>query len=38
MGDIVTMFDKRLYNMWNSLPQCLLENKPAGGSGEEMFD
>lgn len=38
MGDIVAMFDKRLYNMWNKLPQCLLDNKPAGDSGEEMFD
>ncbi|AFU58269.1 putative o-methyltransferase, family 2 [Candidatus Nitrososphaera gargensis Ga9.2] len=37
MGDIISMFDKRLYNMWDKLPQCLLTNKPAGGSGEEMF-
>lgn len=38
MGDIVSMFDMRLYNMWDKLPQCLLTNKPAVGSGEEMFD
>jgi hypothetical protein len=38
MGDIVAMFDKRLYNMWDKLPQCLLENKPASGSGQEIFD
>lgn len=37
MGDIVSMFDKRLYNMWDKLPQSLLSNKPAAGSGEEMF-
>jgi methyltransferase family protein len=37
MGDIVSMFDKRLYNMWDRLPQSLLSNKPAGGSGEEIF-
>jgi 3-hydroxy-5-methyl-1-naphthoate 3-O-methyltransferase len=38
MGDIVAMFDKRLYNMWDRLPQSLLENKPVGGSGQEIFD
>jgi len=37
MGDIVSMFDKRLYNMWDKLPQSLLSNKPAAGSGEELF-
>jgi 3-hydroxy-5-methyl-1-naphthoate 3-O-methyltransferase len=37
MGDIVAMFDKRLYNMWDRLPQSLLANKPASGSGEEIF-
>lgn len=37
MGDIVSMFDKRLYKMWDKLPQSLLSNRPAAGSGEEMF-
>jgi predicted O-methyltransferase YrrM len=42
MGDIVTMFDKRLYKAWDKLVESLHTNKPVnaadGGDAESIFD
>ncbi|OLC87058.1 MAG: hypothetical protein AUJ08_01180 [Thaumarchaeota archaeon 13_1_40CM_3_50_5] len=42
MGDIVTMFDKRLYKGWDKLVLALKTNKPVsaeeGGGAETIFD
>jgi hypothetical protein len=42
MGDIITMFDKRLYKAWDKLIPSLQTNKPVkatdGGGAESMFD
>jgi predicted O-methyltransferase YrrM len=42
MGDIVTMFDKRLYKAWDRLVESLQTNKPVnvadGGGAEAIFD
>lgn len=42
MGDIVTMFDKRLYKAWDKLSVSLKTNKPIaekeGGDAEAMFN
>jgi hypothetical protein len=42
MGDIITMFDKRLYKAWDKLVESLKSNKPVnaadGGGAESIFD
>jgi hypothetical protein len=42
MGDIVSMFDKRLYKAWDKLVQSLQTNKHIdaadGGGAETLFD
>jgi len=42
MGDIITMFDKRLYKAWDKLVESLQSNKPVnaidGGGAESIFD
>jgi 3-hydroxy-5-methyl-1-naphthoate 3-O-methyltransferase len=42
MGDIITMFDKRLYKAWDKLIPSLQTNKPVdaadGGGAESIFD
>jgi SAM-dependent methyltransferase len=42
MGDIITMFDKRLYKAWDKLVESLQTNKPVnaidGGGAESIFD
>ena len=42
MGDIITMFDKRLYKAWDKLVESLKSNKPVnaadGGGAETIFD
>jgi hypothetical protein len=42
MGDIVVMFDRRLYKGWDKLVQALRTNKPVssqeGGGAEVLFD
>ena len=42
MGDIVSMFDKRLYKAWDKLVESLQTNKPIdaadGGGAETLFD
>jgi hypothetical protein len=42
MGDIITMFDKRLYKAWNKLVESLQTNKSVnaadGGDAESIFD
>jgi 3-hydroxy-5-methyl-1-naphthoate 3-O-methyltransferase len=42
MGDIITMFDKRLYKAWDKLVESLKSNKPVnaadGGGAEAIFD
>ena len=42
MGDIVSMFDKRLYKAWDKLVESLQTNKPVnaadGGDAETLFD
>jgi 3-hydroxy-5-methyl-1-naphthoate 3-O-methyltransferase len=42
MGDIISMFDKRLYKAWDKLVESLQTNKPVnaadGGGAESIFD
>ena len=42
MGDIISMFDKRLYKAWDKLVESLHTNKPVnaayGGGAETLFD
>ena len=42
MGEIVIMFDKRLYKAWDKLVESLKSNKPVnaadGGGAESIFD
>jgi predicted O-methyltransferase YrrM len=42
MGEIITMFDKRLYKAWDKLVESLKSNKPVnaadGGGAESIFD
>ncbi len=42
MGDIIIMFDKRLYKAWDKLVESLKSNKPVnaadGGGAESIFD
>jgi hypothetical protein len=42
MGEIITMFDKRLYKAWDKLVESLKSNKPVnaadGGGAETIFD
>jgi 3-hydroxy-5-methyl-1-naphthoate 3-O-methyltransferase len=42
MGDIISMFDKRLYKAWHKLVESLQTNKPVnaadGGGAESIFD
>ncbi len=42
MGDIIAMFDKRLYRAWDKLVESLHTNKPVsaadGGGAESIFD
>jgi hypothetical protein len=42
MGDIISMFDKRLYKAWGKLVESLQTNKPVnaadGGGAESIFD
>ncbi len=42
MGDIISMFDERLYKAWDKLVESLQTNKPVnaadGGDAETLFD
>lgn len=42
IGDIITMFDRRLYKAWDKLVEALRTNKPVnaadGGGAESIFD